>query len=91
MSGIGPGPPENRLEKSLISMVHLKRSILLLAAILAIQFLQPDDLFAASRKAKSKPKAKAKVGITAKSVLVMNMTTGEILYSKNPDEPIAPA
>jgi len=70
-------------------MVHLKRSILLLAAILAIQLLQPDEMFAASRKAKSKPKAKA--GITAKSALVMNMTTGEILYSKNPDEPIAPA
>lgn len=86
-----PVRPRTDWRKSLISMVHLKRSILLLAAILAIQFLQPDDLFAASRKAKSKPKAKAKVGITAKSVLVMNMTTGEILYSKNPDEPIAPA
>jgi D-alanyl-D-alanine carboxypeptidase (penicillin-binding protein 5/6) len=72
-------------------MVHLKKSILLLAAILAIQFLQPDDLFAAKRKAKAKPKPKAKVGLSAKSVLVMNMTTGEILFSKNPDQPIAPA
>jgi D-alanyl-D-alanine carboxypeptidase len=70
-------------------MVHFKRSILLLAAILAIQLFQLDDLFAGSRRAKSKPKAK--VGITAKSALVMDMTTGEILYSKNPDEPIAPA
>ena len=72
-------------------MVHLKRSLLLLAAILAIQFLQPDGLFAANRKAKAKPKPKAKAGLTAKSALVMNMTTGEILFSKNPDEPIAPA
>jgi D-alanyl-D-alanine carboxypeptidase len=70
-------------------MVHFKRSILLLAAILAIQLLQPGDLSARSRRAKSKPKAKA--AITAKSALVMDMTTGEILYSKNPDEPIAPA
>ena len=72
-------------------MVHLKRSLLLLAAILAIQFLQPDGLFAANRRAKAKPKPKAKAGLTAKSALVMNMTTGEILFSKNPDEPIAPA
>jgi len=74
-------------------MVHLKRSILLLAAILAIQFLQPDGLFAANSrvKTKPKPKPKAKAGLTAKSALVMNMTTGEILFSKSPDEPIAPA
>jgi D-alanyl-D-alanine carboxypeptidase len=74
-------------------MVHLKRSILLLAAILAIQFLQPDGLFAANSrvKAKPKPKPKAKAGLTAKSALVMNMNTGEILFSKKPDEPIAPA
>jgi D-alanyl-D-alanine carboxypeptidase (penicillin-binding protein 5/6) len=72
-------------------MVHLKRSLLLLAAILAIQFIQPDGLFAANRRAKAKPKPKAKAGLTSKSALVMNMTTGEILFSKNPDEPIAPA
>jgi D-alanyl-D-alanine carboxypeptidase len=74
-------------------MVHLKRSILLLAAILAIQFLQPDGLFAANSKGKTKPKPKpkAKAGLTAKSALVMNMNTGEILFSKKPDEPIAPA
>jgi len=72
-------------------MVHFKRSILLLAAILAIQFLQPDGLFAASRRAKAKPKPKAKAGLTAKSALVMNMNTGEILFSKKPDEAIAPA
>jgi D-alanyl-D-alanine carboxypeptidase len=74
-------------------MAHLKRSILLLAAILAIQFLQPDGLFAANSrvKTKPKPKPKAKAGLTAKSALVMNMTTGEILFSKSPDEPIAPA
>ena len=74
-------------------MVHLKRSILLLAAILAIQFLQPDGLFAANSrgKTKPKPKPKAKAGLTAKSALVMNMNTGEILFSKKPDEPIAPA
>jgi D-alanyl-D-alanine carboxypeptidase len=72
-------------------MVHLKRSLLLLTAILAIQFLQPDGLFAANRRVKAKPKPKAKAGLTAKSALVMNMTTGEILFSKNPDGPIAPA
>jgi D-alanyl-D-alanine carboxypeptidase len=72
-------------------MVHLKRSLLLLAAVLAIQFLQPDGLFAASRRAKAKPKPKAKAGLTAKSALVMNMNTGEILFSKKPDEHIAPA
>ena len=74
-------------------MVHLKKSILLLAAILAIQFLQPDGLFAANSrvKTKPKPKPKAKAGLTAKSALVMNMNTGEILFSKKPDEPIAPA
>ena len=72
-------------------MVHLKRNLLLLAAILAIQFLQTDDLFAATRRVKAKPKPKAKAGLTAKSALVMNMTTGEILFSKNPGEPIAPA
>jgi D-alanyl-D-alanine carboxypeptidase (penicillin-binding protein 5/6) len=81
--------PSTDWRKSLIRMVHLKRSLLLLSALLAIQFLQPVDLSAASRKAKSKPRAKA--GITAKSALIMNMTTGEILYSKKPDEPIAPA
>jgi D-alanyl-D-alanine carboxypeptidase (penicillin-binding protein 5/6) len=70
-------------------MVHVKRSILLLVAILAVQFLQPDGLFAASRKAKAKPKAKA--ALSARSALVMEMRTGEILFSKNPDEPIAPA
>jgi D-alanyl-D-alanine carboxypeptidase (penicillin-binding protein 5/6) len=70
-------------------MVHVKRSLLLLAAILAIQFLQPDGLLAANRKAKAKPKAKA--AISAKSALVMEMNTGEILFSKNPNEPIAPA
>jgi D-alanyl-D-alanine carboxypeptidase len=83
--------PRTDWRKSLIRMVHFKRSLLLLAAILAIQFLQPDGLFAANRKAKAKPKPKAKAGLTAKSALVMNMTTGEILFSKNPDEPIAPA
>jgi len=70
-------------------MVHLKRSLLLLAAFLVIHALQPVDLFAASRKAKPKPKAKA--AITATSFMVMNMTTGEILNAKNPDSPIAPA
>ena len=83
--------PRTDWRKSLNRMVHLKRSILLLAAILAIQFLQPDGLFAANRKVKAKPKPKAKAGLTAISALVMNMTTGEILYSKNPDESIAPA
>ncbi|NPV04777.1 MAG: D-alanyl-D-alanine carboxypeptidase [Syntrophaceae bacterium] len=72
-------------------MVHLKRCLLLLAALLAIHLLQPVDLSAAARKAKPKPKPKAKTAITAQSVLVMNMTTGEILYAKNPDTPIAPA
>ena len=72
-------------------MVHLKRSLLLLAALLAIHLLQPVDLSAATRKAKSKPKPKAGTTITAQSVLVMNMTTGDILYAKNPDTPIAPA
>lgn len=70
-------------------MVHLRRCLLLLAALLAIHLLQPVDLSAAARKAKPKPKAKT--AITAQSVLVMNMTTGEILYAKNPDTPIAPA
>ena len=70
-------------------MVHFKRSLLLLAALLVIHVLQPDDLSAASRKAKPKPKAKA--AITAMSFMVMNMTTGEILHAKNPDAPIAPA
>ena len=84
-----PVRPRIDWRKSLIRMVHLKRSVLLLAAILAIQFLQPADLFAAKRRAKAKPKAK--VGLSAKSVLVMNLATGEILFSKNPDEPIAPA
>jgi D-alanyl-D-alanine carboxypeptidase (penicillin-binding protein 5/6) len=70
-------------------MVHLKRSLLLLSALLAIHVLQPVDLSAASRKAKPKPKART--AITAKSVLVMNMTTGEILYAKSPDAKIAPA
>ena len=70
-------------------MVHLKRSLLLLAALLVIHALQPDELSAASRKAKPKPKAKA--AITAQSVMVMNMATGEILVAKNPDAPIAPA
>ncbi len=46
-------------------MVHVKRSLLLLAAILAIQFLQADGLFAANRKAKAKPKPKAKVALSA--------------------------
>jgi len=72
-------------------MVHLRRCLLLLAALLAIHLLQPVDLSAAARKAKPKPKPKAKTAITAQSVLVMNMTTGEILYAKNPDTPIAPA
>lgn len=102
-------------------MVHLKRSLLLLAAILAIQFLQPADLLAADRGAKARPKAKTglsgksaskpkakptskaktkpkqkpktkpRAGLSARSAMVMNMTTGEILFSKNPDEPIAPA
>lgn len=70
-------------------MVHFKRSLLLLAALLVIHVLQPDDLSAASRKAKPKPKAKA--AITAMSFMVMNMTTGEILHAKKPDAPIAPA
>ncbi len=70
-------------------MVHLKRSLLLLAALLVIHALQPDDLSAASRKTKPKPKAKA--AITARSAMVMNMATGEILVAKNPDSPIAPA
>lgn len=70
-------------------MAHLKRSLLLLAALLAIHLLQPVDLSAAPRKAKPKPKARASV--TATSAMVMNMTTGEILYAKNPDAPIAPA
>jgi hypothetical protein len=48
-------------------MVHLKRSLLLLTAILAIQFLQTDELFAAHRKAKAKPKPKAKVALSAQS------------------------
>jgi D-alanyl-D-alanine carboxypeptidase len=72
-------------------MVHVKRSLLLLVAILAVQFLQPDGLFAANRKAKAKPKPKAKAALSARSALVMEMRTGEILFSKNPDEPIAPA
>ena len=72
-------------------MVHLKRSLLLLTAILAIQCLQTDELFAANRKAKAKPKPKAKVALSAQSALVMEMKTGEILFSKNPNEPIAPA
>jgi D-alanyl-D-alanine carboxypeptidase (penicillin-binding protein 5/6) len=72
-------------------MVHGKRSLLLIAAILAIVFLQPDGLFAASRKAKPKPKPAAKTALSARSALVMEMNTGEILFSKNPDEPIAPA
>lgn len=69
--------------------MHFKRSFLLLASLLVIHALQPDDLSAASRKARSKPKAKT--AITAKSVMVMNMTAGEILYARNPDTPIAPA
>jgi D-alanyl-D-alanine carboxypeptidase len=72
-------------------MVHLKRSLLLLTAILAIQFLQTDELFAANRKAKAKPKPKAKTALSAQSVLVMDMRTGDILFSKNPNQPIAPA
>jgi D-alanyl-D-alanine carboxypeptidase len=72
-------------------MVHIKRSLLLLAVILAFLFLQPDGLFAAKAKAKPKPKAKAKATLSARSALVMEMNTGEILFSKNPDEPIAPA
>jgi len=72
-------------------MVHVKRSLLLLVAILAVQFLQPDGLFAANRKAKAKPKPKAKAALSARSALVMEMNTGEILFSKNPNEPIAPA
>jgi D-alanyl-D-alanine carboxypeptidase len=74
-------------------MVHVKRSLLLLVAILAVQFLQPDGLFAASRKAKpkSKPKPASKTALSARSALVMEMNTGVILFSKNPDEPIAPA
>jgi len=70
-------------------MAHLKRSLLLLAALLVIHALQPDELSAASRKAKPRPKAKA--AITARSAMVMNMATGEILFAKNPDAPIAPA
>ncbi|HTZ41041.1 MAG TPA: D-alanyl-D-alanine carboxypeptidase family protein [Syntrophales bacterium] len=70
-------------------MVHLKRSLFLLTALLAIQFLQADELFAANRKPKAKPKPKAV--LSAQSALVMDMTTGEILFSKNPDKPIAPA
>jgi hypothetical protein len=54
--------------------VHLKRSLLLLEALLVIHALQPDDLSAASRKTKPKPKAKA--AITARSAMVMNMATG---------------
>lgn len=77
--------------EALERMVHLRRCLLLLAALLAIHLLQPVDLSAAARKAKPKPKPKAKTAITAQSVLVMNMTTGEILYAKNPDTPIAPA
>ncbi len=70
-------------------MAHLKRSLLLLAALLAVHLLLPVDLSAAPRKTKPKPKARASV--TATSAMVMNMTTGEILYAKNPDAPIAPA
>ena len=72
-------------------MVHLKRSLLLLTAILVIQFLQADELFAANRKVKAKPKPKAKTALSAQSALVMDMNTGEILFSKNQDAPIAPA
>ncbi len=72
-------------------MVPLKKSLLLLAAVLAIHFLLPDDSLAAKRKTKAKPKQKAGVVLSAKSALVMDMRTGEILFSKNPNEPIAPA
>ncbi|OPY07575.1 MAG: D-alanyl-D-alanine carboxypeptidase DacF precursor [Syntrophaceae bacterium PtaB.Bin038] len=70
-------------------MANLKRCLLLLAVLLVIHALQPDELSAASRRGKPRPKAKA--AITARSVMVMNMATGEILYAKNPDAPIAPA
>ena len=70
-------------------MANLKRCLLLMAVLLVIHALQPDELSAASRRGKPRPKAKA--AITARSVMVMNMATGEILYAKNPDAPIAPA
>jgi D-alanyl-D-alanine carboxypeptidase (penicillin-binding protein 5/6) len=89
-----PRRPDTRMigeTTSLKGMVHFKNILIMLAAILAIQFLLAGDLSAAARKTKPKPKAKAKTGLTAKSALVMNMTSGEILFSKNPDAPIAPA
>jgi D-alanyl-D-alanine carboxypeptidase (penicillin-binding protein 5/6) len=72
-------------------VLHLKKTVLLIAAVLAFQFLLLDDAAAARGKAKATPKQKATAAFSAKSALVMDMTTGEILFSKNPNEPIAPA